>query len=327
VDSRDAIVPAELTRFLPEAVTGEVTSVEPLHMGLSGARVYTVRAARGAFVLRVQPPRHDRSLRQHVLIQRRAAEIGVAPAIVHVDENEGAVLSVRVAGSALPAILGDPVQRPLALASITTQLRKLHAMDPAGVEALDAVRFARDAFERQRGRVIFPAWGHATGAALDVIAATLARDSRRVVSHNDLNPSNILWDGATAWLVDWEVAALSHPYYDLAALTTFLNVPSEAAYGLLQHQEQGALDVAGRATFDDLRILAALAIGCTFLGLVGDDARVEAPTRADAPSRAEFSSGMRAGRVALHSAQGQVAYGLTMLRAAMEDAERLHGVT
>jgi aminoglycoside phosphotransferase (APT) family kinase protein len=58
---------------------------------------------------------------------------------------------------------------------------------------------------------------------VDEISVTLARDPRRVVSHNDVNPGNILWDGAHAWLVDWEVTGLGHPYYDLATLALFLS--------------------------------------------------------------------------------------------------------
>ena len=317
----------ELARFLPASLVGVVSSVVPLHAGLSGARVYAVGAERGEYILRVQGDRADRSFRQHVLVQRRAAALGVAPAVVHVDEDAGAVVSVRITGVALPAVLADPVQRPLALAGIVEQLRRLHAMERDGIEPLDAVAFARGVFEGQRGRTGFPRWAHAAEPSLDAIAARLARDPRRVVSHNDLNPGNVLWDGASAWLVDWEVAALGHPYYDLAALSTFLNLPDDAAHALLERQEQAPLDAAARATFGDLRALAALAIGCMFLSLVVDDGLIDVPSRADAPTRAEVHAELRTGRLAIHAPRGQAAYGLSMLRAALEDVEGLSGAT
>src|SRR5262249_54548933 len=43
-----------------------------------------------------------------------------------------------------------------------------------------------------------------------------------VSSHNDLKPENILFDGARAWLVDWEAAFLNDRYSDLAFFSNFV---------------------------------------------------------------------------------------------------------
>lgn len=101
-----------------------------------------------------------------------------------------------------------------------------------------------------------------------------------VVSHNDVNPGNVLWDGARAWLVDWEVAGLGHPFYDLAVLTMFLQLEDAAAHELLAMQERRSIDDTERATFAAQRRLAALLVGLIFLGLVPDLAALppSAPT-------------------------------------------------
>ncbi|HET7456677.1 MAG TPA: phosphotransferase [Gemmatimonadaceae bacterium] len=308
-----------LRHLLPESVVGEVTLVTPIHLGLSGAGVWAVTSARGEYVLRVQGDRADgHSWTQQLLVLRRAAECGIAPAVVHVDEAARAVVSARVAGVPLPAALGDPAQRTAAIAGVVAQLRALHAVDPAGVEERDAVDYARRAWAAQRARPGFPSWAAGVGDALDAIATWLARDPRRVVGHNDVNPGNVLWDGARAWLVDWEVAGLAHPYYDVAALATFLALDADAANGLLALQERAPLDDDARATFAALRRLVALVAGCTFLGLVPDLAVFPAPTRAEAPTMHELYAALRTGAYALQEPRGRAAFGLALLRVGTE---------
>src|SRR5262245_52789131 len=101
-----------LLPLLPEDRVGLVESIEPITMGLSGAGVYAVTTSRGAYVLRVQGPQVDVSyFAQHLLVLRRAADAGVAPAVVHVDEGARAVVSVRVSGVPMAVALADPARR------------------------------------------------------------------------------------------------------------------------------------------------------------------------------------------------------------------------
>lgn len=310
---------ASLAALLPADILGSVANVTPIHMGLSGAGVYAVSAANGEFILRVQSAKaDDLAWTQQLVVLRRAAEKGIAPAIVHVDETARAVVSRKVVGVPLPAALSDPSQRGPAISSIVSQLRVLHTIDPEGVQERDPVGYTRTLWEAQRTRPGYPAWVETVGELLDRIAAVLARDARRVVSHNDVNPGNVLWDGSRAWLVDWEAAGLSHPYYDLAALVTFLNLDTTSADGLLSAQEHAVLDDEARATFNALRQIVALAIGCTFLSMVPDLTSLNAASPGGVLSLADCYAEMRAGRLSLQTPQGQRAYGLALLKKGLE---------
>ena len=298
---------------------GEVSAIAPIRMGLSGAGVYAVTSERGDYVLRIQGDAADDDFwSQHIRILRRAAERGVAPAIVHVDEDARAVLSVRVAGIPLPAALGDPSQRERAIIDVVARLRALHEIDPTGIETRDGAIFARAVWEQQRRRAGFPRWATDLSSAFDNIAAVLTRDPRRVVSHNDVNPGNVLWDGTRAWLVDWEVAGLWHPYYDLAAFVTFLAMDAERGYDLLALQEGAPVGRVARETFAAMRQLVALAVGSIFLSMVPDLSIVSAPTRAEAPTQAECGAAMRRGQLDLQTPAGRARFGLALLRTATE---------
>lgn len=312
--------PSSLTHLLPTHVVGSPTSIVPIQLGLSGAGVYAVTTDRGEYFLRVQSAAANHAAwAQQLIVLRRASDAGIAPPIVHVDERARAVVSTRIGGVPLAQAAGDPRQRDAAVAGVIGQLRALHALDRSDVQELDGVAYARSEWHAQRQRAGFPSWVGDLAPALDEIAELLTKDSRRVVSHNDVNPGNVLWDGRKAWLIDWEVAALAHPYYDIATLTTFLNLDIEPAMGLLALQEQEWLDDGDRATFAALRRLVAIALGCTFFRLASEIGEDIVPSRDAAPTLADVYAGMRAGTLDLQSARGQVAFGLAFLRIATAD--------
>jgi aminoglycoside phosphotransferase (APT) family kinase protein len=301
---------AALAPLLPEAKVGSVSAIQPISMGLSGSGVYAVSSTRGELVLRVQPERLDASMwTQQLEVLRRAAAHRVAPEIIHVDEAAHAIVSRRVAGVPLPAALADPTQRGPAITSIVEQLRTLHGLDGGGLALRDPLPFARDKLASQRVRPGFPAWVLGCEQVLAAAAEVLARDPRRVLSHNDLNPGNVLWDGTRAWLVDWEITGLSHPFYDLAVLAMFLQLDEVTAHGLLAMQEQRPIAEDERATFATLRRLAAILCGLVFLSLLPDLGVLPA----NAPTLAEFYAALRAGQVDLQLPSGQAAFALALL--------------
>ena len=295
-------------------IIGKVNSIEPIRSGLSGAQVSAVSAASGEYVLKSQPHETDDNFwSQYRLILKRASEHQIAPEVVYIDDAARAVLSVRVHGVPLQVALRGEA-RDAAIASVLAQIRAVHAIDPAGITERNPLDYARAIWEAQRQRPDFPSWAKAAEREFADVASALERDPRRVVSHNDVNPGNILWDGTRAWIVDWDAAALGHPYYDFATFATFLDLNAEAGWDLMAQQQQSPLDDDARATFTALRRLVALAIGYSFVSGVPDVASL-APTRADAPTLAECRAALRSGALDLQTVEGRGRYGFAMLRA------------
>jgi aminoglycoside phosphotransferase (APT) family kinase protein len=302
-----------LAALLPEAHLGKIDRIEPITVGLSGAGVYAVTASRGAFVLRIQPSADAATFAQRLLVLRRAAEIGVTPAVVHVDEPARATVTVRVQGPPLPAALSDPAQRERALASLVDRLHAVHALDPAGINESDPLGHVRTAWQQQHTRAGFPSWAQSLPATFEAIAAVLAGDTRRAVSHNDVNPMNVIWDGFRAWLLDWDVAGIGHPHYDLATLAMFLRLDDAVAFELAARHDGAPLDDRHRATFRALRQLVAVLCGLTFLSISEDLGARLAPTLQDAPSLGDCYGAMRTGTLDLGGAHGRTSFGLALL--------------
>ena len=306
----------EVSTLLPPRF-GAVRSVEAIQVGLSGAEVHGVSTDTGDFVLRIVPIL-DRDLWARELVVRRlTSDAGIAPALEWVDETRGATLMQRIGGRGFTSALADPAERARALESVARVLAKLHALPGEGLVPADPIAFARRTWRVQSGRPGFPAWAEPAVAHLERAEPLLAEDGRRTPSHNDLNPANVLWDGERAWLVDWEQSGLTHPYYDVAALSTMLIMNEEAGLSLLTVQEGAPLSPAEAETFVALRHVAMVFYGTIFFSLASDlSARVPSAID-DVPSMAEFYARLGSGALSLRTPDGQAVFGAVMLKRAV----------
>ena len=142
----------------------------------------------------------------------------------------------------------------------------------------------------------------------------LDADPRRVPSHNDMNPTNVLWDGARAWLVDWDASGLTHPYYDLAVLSMFLRFDDAVALDLLSRQEGTRISAEQADTFRALRRLGGTLCGTMFFRLAGELASVVPKRLDETPTLLQFYARLRTGELALRSPFGQAMFGAAMLK-------------
>jgi aminoglycoside phosphotransferase (APT) family kinase protein len=302
-------------RQLFPAHLGEVRDVARLAGGLSGAEVHAVTSTTGKYVLRSQGTA-GAAWHRAVALQRLAADAGIAPALVAVDEPTATTISAHIAGVPLAVAAGDPAQRAAAFGSLVAVLARLHAipLDPALAAGKDILATAREVWDSQRRRPGFPAWAAAADARLAAASATVATDPRRVFCHMDVNPMNALWDGQRIWLLDWEGAGPGHPYLDLATCSVLLCLPDEAAAALVAAQERAPLDPGQLAVLGALRDLSRIVYGSAFLRLVPDLTAVSFADRDDTPTLAECFTRLAAGALSPASPSGQALLGAALLR-------------
>jgi aminoglycoside phosphotransferase (APT) family kinase protein len=308
---------------LPAALRGPDTTIARVSAGLSGASVYRVDAGGQTYVLKVSAA--DEPLdhwRRALEIRRLAADAGVAPRVVHADEARRAVLSAFVADRSFPAFYRNPATHEATLARLGRTLRRVHDLPiPAGAEARGAREFVAATWAGLGLADVAAPHFAVPRFAAEMIEAALAEEpppSERplVLSHNDVNPSNLFHDGERIVLLDWEVAAPNDPFYDLAVVSLFLRMDAPTCERLVAAHD-GAAPAPLPARFGYVRRLAGALLAATFMHLArqrGHPGATGAETLEATPSLADFYQRMLTGAASVATAEGQWAFGLALLK-------------
>jgi len=303
---------------LPADLRGPTTTITRITAGLSGAGVYRVEAAGQAFVLKIAGEGEPLAgWRRKLHIQQLAANAGLAPRVVHADEERRAVVSAFVADRSFPALFGDPRTRDAALALLGRTMRRVHEIPlPPDADAEDPRELLAAIWSRPLASFALPTFvGDAVRRMLAEEAPTPERAP--VLSHNDVNPSNLVYDGEHLLLLDWETAGPNDPFYDLAAIAVFLRLDDETCQRLLGAYD-GAPVTGLPARFLYLRRLVAVLCGAAFLylarhsghaGATGEETLDTTPPLADCHQR------LRAGSLSVATAEGRWWFGLALIKA------------
>jgi len=309
-----------LEACLPDHLRGPTTSITRIVGGLSGAGVYRVEAAGHAYVLKVASEGEPiEPWRQSLEIQRRAGDVGVAPRVIHHDEARRAVVSDHVVDRGFGPRLFNPQTRDGAIRQLGETIRRVHSLPlPA------------DAVWRDPRDLIAPMWARlATFTVPSFVRTTIdqvlaetppPRQRPLVTSHNDMNPSNLMFDGERLLLLDWDMAGPNDPFYDLAAVAMFLRMDDPTASALI-----AAYDAAPPAALPDgfvyaRRFVAALC-ATIFLQLARHAGHAGGDIPADrAPTLLDVHGLIGIGALAPNTAEGAWAFALALVRTITDHA-------
>ncbi len=226
-DVLDRLLPAEkreAARRVVEATFGAtaIDKAARLPGGAAGPATVVRLTVQGAdYLLRVEgPPSPMRDPRRHYACLSIAADAGVAPRLLYADPDHGIAISqfVRATPGTSPA-------GSAGLRAIAETVKILHSapLFPPLLPYLDCIDRWVD---QLRATGVLPAdIGEEYFRLYTELAAAYPRHERDLVSsHNDLNPSNVLFVGPRPWIVDWESAFAADRYVDIAAVTNFFAV-------------------------------------------------------------------------------------------------------
>ncbi|HEX8434092.1 phosphotransferase [Archangium sp.] len=302
---------------LPPDLRGPATTITRIAAGLSGAGVYRVEAAGKSFVLKIAAESENPAdWRRGFHVQRLAADAGLAPRIVHADEARRAVLSAFVADRSFLAFYMDPRTHEAALTQLGRTVRRLHELPPpVDARPIDPREFLVHTWTALQTGFSLPDF--VRDAVQRVLAEEPPADGRTpVLGHNDLNPTNLVYDGENILILDWATAGLMHPFYDLAAISVFLRMDEGTCRSLLAAHDGEPVDTLP-ARFAYTRRLVAVFCGSTLLNLARQmkhPGASGAETLASTLSLAEFYQRLRTGALNLATAEGQWAFGLALLK-------------
>jgi hypothetical protein len=150
-----------------------------------------------------------------------------------VDEARRAVVSAFVIDRSFPAFYADPRTREAALAQLGRTVRRVHELPlPPDADSKDPRELLAASWSGLVANFALPAFaGDAVRRVLTEEAP--ARERAPVLSHNDVNPANLVYDGENLLLLDWETAGPNDPFYDLAAISVFLRMDEGTCQRLL----------------------------------------------------------------------------------------------
>jgi aminoglycoside phosphotransferase (APT) family kinase protein len=306
-----------LETCLPATLRGPTTTITRVSAGLSGAGVYRVDAAGQAFVLKISGEGESLAAwRRKLHIQQLAANAGLAPRVIHVDEAQRAVVSVFVVDRSFPAFYGDPRTREAALAQLGRTVRRLHELPlPPEADSKDPREFLAALWSGLVESFPLPAFvGDAVRRVLTEEAPP--RERAWVLSHNDVNPTNLVYDGENLLLLDWETAGPNDPFFDLAVLSVFLRMDEGTCQRLLAAYDGEPVSRL-LARFAYSRRLAAVLPGAMFLHLARQNGHAGATggeTLDSTPSLGDCYQRMRAGALNPATGEGQWSFGLALVK-------------
>ena len=309
-----------LDACLPDHLRGPTTSIKRIAGGLSGAGVYRVEAAGHAYVLKVASEGEPiEAWRQSLEIQRRAGDAGLAPRVIHHDEARRAVVSDHVVNRGFAPRLSNPQTRDGAIRQLGETIRRVHSIPlPA-----DAVwRDPRDLIAPMRARLATFTVPSFVRTTIDQVLAETPPPRQRplVTSHNDMNPSNLVFDGERLLLLDWDMAGPNDPFYDLAAVAMFLRMDDPTASALI-----AAYDAAPPTALPDgfvyaRRFVAALC-ATIFLHLARHAGHAGGDIPAErAPTLLDVHGLMGIGALAPNTVEGAWAFALALVRTITDHA-------
>jgi thiamine kinase-like enzyme len=196
---------------------GQERFVTPLRGGIAN-RNYLVDTSNKSFVLCIGSDNTellgiDRSVEYACSLA--AAKLGVGTEVIDFLPEHRSIVMGFARGRVLRP--GD-VQEPAVLARIVAALRRYHD-GPAGAGIFSPVAVVGDyyALAWNRQAAFPPSIGEAM-ARLAQIEADLDRDMAPCPCHNDLLSSNLVDDGSTVRLIDWEYAGMGDRIFDLGNL-------------------------------------------------------------------------------------------------------------
>jgi thiamine kinase-like enzyme len=296
--------------------TTVLDSATPLTGGLSDALIYKVRVGGIAYLLRVEgsTDAFRDPARWHVCMGL-AAQAFLAPRVRYACAADGVAIMDFIPERSLTLdYAGSKSDLVVELAQAVRALHQTPAF-PSLVDYLDGMAAIIGQF--QAAAPVAPeAVAELFSRYRDLAAVYRTLEPDLVSSHNDLNPRNVLYDGARLWLVDWESAFLADRWVDLAAVANFFTADAEGEELLLRTYFGETPDERRRA-----RMLLARQINHVFYGLIfligaAAERPVQSPTL-DAPPLADLHRAISEGEFTLGPWEERVTYGKARLNAAL----------
>jgi thiamine kinase-like enzyme len=311
-----SIIPA-VEAAINQTIVDVVTEVTLLSGGLSGALVFRICTADHSFLLKLLTPTvFDNP--DTFFKYKLAAGAGVAPKLYYADNLNGILITDLIKGQPHNAAF-TAGQTIVELANL---IKTLHDTDfPPNYESCDLQEVFDQSIAWFTDRSFFAAnpedYIYSKYKLIKEIYPWHYTD--KVLTHNDLNPGNVLCDGKRLWLIDWDVSSINDRYIDLAIAANFFAHPPALENLLLDTYFGYAPTLHQLARFNVMKALCRFVYAEKFLQIA-----LNAQPADDAYNRdinevnlLQVGALLKSGDLSVNTCKGQWLYGKALLNEAI----------
>lgn len=304
-------LPALEAALLQAFGSDTIDGIEQLSGGLSGSGVYKLTIRHRPYVLKLDAPSAPGNPALAL-----AASAGLAPRLCFRDIAAGITITDFIESSPVRTAF-SPEKLVVELAKTIRSIHSLPCNVP-GPDLQQTIAAMVDGFVQSKilaGPVVQECFAHYAAIAQKYPW----HDPERVLSHNDLNPANLLSDGTRLWVVDWDAAFLNDRYVDLAAAANFFIHTQEQETQFLQVYFDGQVDEYKNARFYIMRQLSRIiyAILLVQVAVRNDPAGHPLDQKMEGNTLRVFGERMTAGKVSMQTPEGQLMYGKAQMNEAL----------
>ncbi|NIG55653.1 phosphotransferase [Chitinophaga sp. Cy-1792] len=308
---RATAVNAALEKAFGSAVVSESVL---LTGGLSAAAVYKIMVDDRPYVMKLAIPGNHTT---EVSFERiaLAAKAGIAPSLHYINPEEGIIISGFVDSKPVRHIFGGTTLAE----KLAEAVKKIHAI-PYTVPGDDMKVTIDQIVEgfRQNKMLTGPIPDECLALYEKAKRAYPWQDADKVFSHNDLNPSNILCDGANIWIIDFDTAFLNDRYIDLAGVANFFIYSPEQEAVFLETYF-GVVTPYQTARFYVMRQISRIIYSLMMLQLAGQNkaAGHEVDQQMESVFLKDIGPLIGSGKLSLATYEGQLLYGKALMHEAV----------
>lgn len=223
----------EILSRVPLWIGKRILEVEPLTGGITNQN-FRILVDSDAFVLRISGQHSDLlgiDREDEFAAHRAAADLSIAPKIVHFIRPEGYLVTQFVEGRPIPV---EKMRLPHTLRRVTATLRRVHSMEPIPGTFSPFNVVNEYAQTCQRFGVLLPDELNWLEERMENVRSAVARvDAASHPCHNDLLNENFLDDGEIR-ILDWEYAGMGDPFFDLANFSANHGFDEASDHALLE---------------------------------------------------------------------------------------------
>jgi len=288
-----------------------IDSIEQLSGGLSGSGVYKLTINYRPYVLKLDAP----SVSGNPALAL-ASSAGIAPRLHFQDISAGITITDFIESAPIRTTF-SPEKLVVELAKTIRSIHSLPCNLP-GPDLQETIAAMVAGFAQSKiltGPVVQECFAYYAAIAQKYPW----RDSQRVLSHNDLNPANLLSDGNKLWIVDWDAAFSNDRYVDLATAANFFIHTEEQETQFLQVYFDGGVNEYKSARFYIMRQISRIiyAILLVQVAVRNKPAGHPLDQEMEGNTLQRFSEWMAAGKLSMATHEGQLMYGKAQMNEAL----------